>query len=566
MKKLCTLLLMLTYLVCGAQTLTKINEPLHFSDQKEFQGKLFFFSDDGSHGYGLYYLDQNSDVLHFLSTAVQPSTIITSSNKLYFINDDGVHGKELWVSDGTTAGTFMLKDIYSGFGNAFPNEFRGKALGNQFFFMANDGVNGDELWKTDGTVSGTAIFKDINIGSASSNPFFFETFNSRLYFGATDAVNGIQLWETQGTASSTFMSYMTSYSNDQLAFTRFNDKALIRIRETDLQYHIFGIDSNDVYIPLSAYVPQATSKNQKWMLMDAVNQYTSVPIIVNGKLLVSLDDSTYILTDLTNSGTQTVTAPLPPYYLNSPIVLGNKLLYTIWNGSSNVLYSTDFTTSTPLVPDISSYGAYPYLVNNKVVFRRADSFGSEPWVTDGTVSGTNRLKDINTGSGDGIQPDHSWRTYTYNNHLYFTDVFSPSNLWKTDGTSTGTVKVSGAVDSFFTEVYDFTPYNGCIYLNASRSEFSSHSSIWKLCDGTSGINPSSEESILIYPNPTQNQLTIGSSELFSSYEVSNTVGEILAHGVLKDNTVTTTDFPAGLYLLHIYTKTGETRSIKFIKE
>lgn len=81
------------------------------------------------------------------------------NNKLYFTADDNVHGKELWVSDGTTSGTYMLKDINTGIEESFISHF--KSVGETLYFAAYNDVNGKELWKTDGTVSGTKMVKDI---------------------------------------------------------------------------------------------------------------------------------------------------------------------------------------------------------------------------------------------------------------------------------------------------------------------------------------------------------------------------------------------------------------------
>jgi ELWxxDGT repeat protein len=46
-------------------------------------------------------------------------------------------------------------------------------VGTKVFFSATDGVNGRELWKTDGTAAGTTLVKDILVGTNPSNPTSF---------------------------------------------------------------------------------------------------------------------------------------------------------------------------------------------------------------------------------------------------------------------------------------------------------------------------------------------------------------------------------------------------------
>ena len=85
---------------------------------------------------------------------------------MYWWADDGTNGRELWATDGTDAGTAMVKDIWPGSGSgaftAFANVDFWTIFNDKMYFTANDGTNGQELWATDGTDAGTAMVKNIN--------------------------------------------------------------------------------------------------------------------------------------------------------------------------------------------------------------------------------------------------------------------------------------------------------------------------------------------------------------------------------------------------------------------
>ena len=205
--------------------------PVRYGSASSINGTLFFSANDGVNGIELWKSDGTEagtmlvkDVkpgfyagpFGSLYNDSYPRDLTDVNGTLFFSADDGLHGPELWKSDGTEAGTVLVKDIRPGFN---PNPFfgfpfpYGSSLGRltnwngTLFFSADDGVHGQELWKSDGTETGTVVVKDVGPGPASGIQFYgsLPILNGNMYFSANDGDNGFELWKSDGTESGTVM-------------------------------------------------------------------------------------------------------------------------------------------------------------------------------------------------------------------------------------------------------------------------------------------------------------------------------------------------------------------------
>jgi len=158
-----------------------------------------------------------------------PAYLTNVNGTVFFNATDGVNGEELWKSDGTSAGTVLVRDIFPGSSNSSLASLTN--VNGTLFFRANNGVNGYELWKSDGTSAGTVLVRDIVPGSAYSAPNYLTNVNGTLFFSANNGVNGAELWKSDGTSAGTVLVrdiFPGSYGSSPNSLTNVNGTLFFR--------------------------------------------------------------------------------------------------------------------------------------------------------------------------------------------------------------------------------------------------------------------------------------------------------------------------------------------------
>jgi len=164
---------------------------------------IYFDSDNGTGtGNGLWKTDGTTTVLvkgDIIASEI-PRMYAVLNNKLYLNVGEATTGTELWVTDGTTAGTNIVKNLRADGGGVFySGNPKGMTVYNSnLYFSASDDTHGEELFVTDGTEAGTLLVKDILVGTNGSLPRASIVYNGFLYFSTT---NTNELWKTDGTTT-----------------------------------------------------------------------------------------------------------------------------------------------------------------------------------------------------------------------------------------------------------------------------------------------------------------------------------------------------------------------------
>ena len=324
-------------------------------------------------------------------------------NTIFFVTNDGVIGNELYKSDGTEAGTVLVKDIRPNANSSNPESLI--SFKNELYFSATDGSSNETgktaaIWKSDGTEAGTVKIKNrIAIGGNKiviDNILYFES-------NGTDSDENNALWKTDGTEAGTvFVKVTDTKSANFLAnFTAFNNKLVFTGHNNNSGKELWISDGT----------PEGT-----FMIKD-INPGSAFE----------------------GSGISNITK------------VGNELFFIADDGTHGAeLWKTDGTEAgTVLVKDIitGSTGSdlnYFRNVNGVLFFRANDgTHGIELWKSDGTEAGTIMVKDIRVGSVNFSTNSSPTDLIAAGNTLYFIadDGLTGSELWKSDGTEAGTVLI-----------------------------------------------------------------------------------------------------------------------------
>ena len=383
---------------------------LGFASSDGVAGREFWVTDGTAAGTKMF--DINPPIAG--ATADDGVSYITSLfGKMIFRANDGSTGYEIWISDGTAAGTKLLKDIYPGSSSSSPSYCC--QFGNYVYFSANDGTNGYELWRTDGTAAGTTLFVDIYAGSSSSYPYYMHVVGDKMYFRANNGTTGYELWVSDGTKAGTVLVkdiYPGSSSSSPNYFAR------------------LGLTNKVLF---QAYDGTSTTGtgNELW-----ISDGTAA--------------GTKLVKDIYASGT----SGSYPAYLTP---LGDKVYFHANDGTNGYeLWVTDGTSAgTTLVKDIytgssSGYAYYLCAQDGKLFFRSYTSAtGYEMFTSDGTTAGTGLYLDYNAGTGN---------TYSY----YMTAVGSRRVYFRGEDPTTG-------ADLMYTDVTVKTPAFTVFDLNPAGS-------------------------------------------------------------------------------------------------
>ena len=427
----------------------------------------------------VYVADTQNHVLRKVTSAGVTTTIVGVPNNLG--GDDGVAN-----SAALALTPSVVKDIIPGSQGSEPKSLiavSSATIPGSLFFTAKDAEGNIDLWNSDGTASGTKMVQDIPY-DLGQGPEKLTSVNGNLYFEGFDNINGKELWRTKRTSGGVLDGAVLalninagSQGSEIDNLVSFNASPLIltATRGASFGSELFNIPSTgSIPTDPGLGVPPATFEGAPWGFRDfrvfggklcfvatGIDQFENTvgtelfSVNNDGSDLSVLDivpaEGSSDPAQLTISGSPTsgtlffvaTTVDAGPEFWSTTSALdadNTSLVKDVYPGS-------DSSNIENLTPIVVLSGTAP---SNRVVFTATDGSvtGKELWQSDGTADGTLLLKDITPAETNGGNSVLSNFANLGANLVVFTqEVNGQLILWRTDGTTNGTV----VIEDFVTE-------------------------------------------------------------------------------------------------------------------
>ena len=488
-------------------------------------GKLYFTADDGIYGTELW--EYNITALPNMVLDINPSSnsepkdLKVLNSNLYFSADDGVHGRELWEYNITTPPN-IVADIRDGAGGSFSSSSVPFAtMNNKLYFSAFDGTHGYELWSYDGT-NAPIMVADINL-DGSAKPNYLTVLNNKLYFSANDGINGYELWSYDGINSPSIIKDIQSGDGSSAPQN-------------------FNVVGNKVVF----YADDGTNGGEYWVSDGTETGTTMIKNICSGscsggststyEVFSGSDGKFYFTADDGIHGKE------PWVYdgINEPVMIqdvtispksSEPKIFTVVNGylffeaddgsgKGRELWLSDGTESgTNMIKDIYSGSSnseidYMTMMGWRFYFKAKDGNGSELWISDGTELGTKMLKDINPSSDSN--PEY---LTVMDEKLYFSadDGTNGTELWVSDGTEAGTIMLKDIHLTLSSTPKNFTVMNDKLYFRANDGPHDEE--LW-VSDGTEAGTTMLKDINPIGNSNSQYYTVVNNKLFFSAFDLN----------------------------------------------